>query len=173
MPMNIGDSPQTIRKRKKRKRNMVITTIVILILVILILLFGIWYIWWSGQKNVVTPEPVPQKTIKVEEKPKADPVGPVSVSEQVFSSPVAQGGNSSVTIRTRAQAACNISVTYNDEKSNDTGLIPKVADEFGTVQWTWTVESSRPVGKWPVDITCGLGKESGYHRLWLEVTPKS
>lgn len=33
--------------------------------------------------------------------------------------------------------------------------------------------SSRPVGKWPVDVTCGLGKESGYHREELVITIKS
>lgn len=69
-------------------------------------------------------------------------------------------GNASLAIRTCPEAACSITVTYANEISKDAGLLPKPADEFGVVQWTWTVESSRPVGKWPVDVTCGLGKES-------------
>lgn len=163
------------KARVKRSRNKIVVVIVIniLVLVIIGLLIGIWYVWQSG-KNVVEVEPIVQvEKPKVVEAPKADPVGPVGVSTQVFTSPVQQGSNVSVTIRTRPEAACSIMVTYDKDKSNDAGLLPKTADEFGVVQWTWTVESSRPVGKWPVDITCGLGKESGYHKLELEVTPKS
>ena len=174
MPMHIGKSPRKMQAQAKRRRNSIIAIILILILIIILLLVGIWYVWWSGKNNVVKQDPLPEKVVQpIQEKAKAEPIGPVSVSEQTFTTPVQQGGNASLAIRTRAEAACNVTVTYDGEKSNDAGLLPKTADEFGTVQWTWTVESSRPVGKWPVDITCGLGKESGYHRVWLEITPKS
>lgn len=166
-------TPGRDRSRKRRNKIFVVMIINTLVLIIIGLLLAIWYIWWTGQKKVeIDPLPIVTKP-KVSETPKPDPTGPVGVSTQVFTSPVQQGGNASVTIRTRPDAACSILVTYDDQRSNDAGLLPKKADEFGVVQWTWTVESSRPVGKWPVDITCGLGKESGYHKLELEVTAKS
>jgi hypothetical protein len=133
---------------------------------------GLAYTWYVGNNDPVTPAVLPEtkKTPLTQvATPKAKPEGPVGVSIQVLSSPVAPGGNASLTIRTRPDAACSITVTYKDQKSTDTGLIPKTADEFGTVQWTWTVESSRPVGKWPVDVTCALGEMSGYVRGDLEV----
>ena len=166
------NAPKQARAKKKRNKIIIALVINILVLIIIGLLLVVWYIWQSGQKTVEV-EPLPAVKQQVIEKPKADPTGPVGVSTQVFTSPVQQGANVSLAIRTRAEAACSITVTYDKEKSNDAGLLPKTADEFGVVQWTWTVESSRPVGKWPVDITCGLGKESGYHKEELEVIPKS
>jgi hypothetical protein len=120
----------------------------------------------------VTPTALPTPAAKpkiAQVQTKAKPEGPVGVSVQVLTSPVKPGGNASMTIRTRPEAACSIRVTYKDQLSTDGGLIPKTADEFGLVQWTWTVESSRPVGTWPVDVTCALGEESGYVRGDLEV----
>jgi hypothetical protein len=133
---------------------------------------GLGYTWYVGNSDPVTPAALPEtKKTPLAAAPvaKAKPTGPVGVSIQVLSSPVKPGGNASMTIRTRPDAACSITVTYKDQKSTDGGLIPKTGDEFGTVQWTWTVESSRPVGKWPVDVTCALGDMSGYVRGELEV----
>jgi hypothetical protein len=131
------------------------------------------YTWYIGNNQPVTPAVLPEvKTNKLSTAPPpkaTKPEGPVGVSVQVFTTPVKPGGNASMTIRTRPDAACSIKVTYKDQQSTDTGLIPKTADEFGTVQWTWTVESSRPVGTWPVDVTCALGEMSGYVRGDLEV----
>ena len=167
------DTPQKTRLRKKRNKIVMVMIINLLILVVLGLVLVIWIIWQNGQKTVDV-EPLPAKeTPKIVEAPKPDPTGPVGVSTQVFTSPVQQGGNASLAIRTRPEAACSITVTYDNEISKDAGLLPKPADECGVVQWTWTVESSRPVGKWPVDVTCGLGKESGYHREELVVTAKN
>lgn len=141
------------------------------VLVLLAIIAGVAYIWYMGQTQplpqTALPETKPRAIVK---ETKKEPVlGPVGVSSQTFTDQVKQGGNASVTIRTRAEAACSITVTYDDKKSTDTGLLPKTADEFGVAQWTWTVESGRPVGKWPVEITCGLGEESGYLKLDLQV----
>jgi hypothetical protein len=43
----------------------------------------------------------------------------------------------------------------------DPGLVKKTADEYGMVSWTWGVSRSVPVGKWPVTVTCAIGKHSG------------
>ena len=165
--------PKKARERKRRNKIIVVMIINTLVLIIIGLILVIWIIWQNGQK-AIDVEPLPVKeTPKIVEAPKPDPTGPVGVSTQVFTSPVQQGGNVSFVIRTRPEAACSITVTYDKDISKDAGLLPKTADEFGVVQWTWTVESSRPVGKWPVDVTCALGKESGYHREELVVTAKN
>ena len=166
------------RRGRRRRGNRLIVGIVTTIVVLLVLglIAGLGYVWYTGQQEPIAPEPFPERSnrqVQVTEKPKAAPEGPVGVSQQVFTTPVAQGDNASVTIRTRPEAACSIILTYKDNiRSKDAGLLPKSADEFGTVQWTWTVEASRPVGIWPVEITCGLGQMSGYLKLNLEVVPK-
>jgi hypothetical protein len=136
---------------------------------------GAGYVYYIGTTEPVEPAALPapptqNKIAQATTKPKAKPTGPVGVSIQVLTSPVKPGGNASLTIRTRPDAACSVKVTYKDQASTDGGLIPKTADEFGLVQWTWTVESSRPVGTWPVDVTCALGDMSGYVRGDLEVS---
>lgn len=158
--------------RARRQRTARTLGIVIFCLILLGGAAGLAYTWYVGNNNPVTPVSLPEtkkSPLTTVVTPKAKPTGPVGVSVQVLSSPVKPGGNTSLTIRTRPDAACSITVTYKDQKSTDGGLIPKTADEFGTVQWTWTVESSRPVGKWPVDVTCALGEMSGYVRGDLEV----
>jgi hypothetical protein len=160
--------------RARRKRTARTLGIMIFCLVLLGASAGLGYTYYTGNAKPVTPAALPESKKSPlastnTPKPKAKPEGPVGVSIQVLSSPVAPGSNASVTIRTRPEAACSIKVTYKDQQSNDGGLIPKTADEFGTAQWTWTVEIGRPVGKWPVDITCALGEMSGYVRGDLEI----
>ena len=48
--------------------------------------------------------------------------------------------------------------------------MPKTADEYGVVGWSWTVEANRSAGVYPVDITCARDGMSGYRRADLEVT---
>lgn len=178
MALQLHNKRSSKRRRAvaRHRRFAVGITVTILIIVSIWLLIGIAYIWYMGQYKPVQPAALPEKTVSkpVETPaPTTTPTGPVGVASQVFTNSVVQGGNASLTIRTRPEAACSITVTYDDRKSTDTGLLPKTADEFGTAQWTWTVESSRPVGTWPVEVTCGLGEESGYLKLKLEVTSAS
>ncbi len=62
--------------------------------------------------------------------------------------------NASIIIRTNAGSKCVIAVVYDKTASSDSGLGSKTADEYGIASWTWTVESSVPIGKWPVKVTC-------------------
>ena len=125
-------------RRRRSNGSRLVTRIVIIIITLLVLglISGVGYVWYSGQQAPITPEPFPEFTNRptpVTEKPKAKPEGPVGVSSQVFTSPVAQGENASVAIRTRPEAACSITLVYKDnQKSTDAGLLPKSADEFGT-----------------------------------------
>jgi hypothetical protein len=153
-----------VSKRKaaaRAARNAGIGTAVVLILMIGA---GVAYTWYMGQQPVATasaelPESKPVTTIK--------PVTPaenasVGASVQSLTTPLVPGTNANVIIRTHQYAACTIVVEYNKVASIDSGLKPKKADEFGIVSWTWTVEESVPVGKWPVKVTCAFGEKSAY-----------
>jgi hypothetical protein len=73
---------------------------------------------------------------------------------QALTSPVKAGQNSSVNVKTNATSTCTINVSYNNVASKDSGLTPKVADAYGNVSWSWTVDPTAPVGSWPVKVTC-------------------
>src|SRR5256712_1934020 len=54
-------------------------------------------------------------------------------------SPVAPNGTGQVTVATAPNAACTIVVTYKSGPSMAQGLVPKVADGNGSVNWTWNI----------------------------------
>lgn len=149
-----------MKKHVKTIRN---TAISIAVLLVLTVGAGVAYTWYMGQQKPVTTvteveEVESAPTIK-HVKP-ADNV-PVGVSIQTLTTPIVPGSNASVIIKTNPGASCTIKVEYNSVQSKDSGLASKVADDFGTVTWAWTVEATVPEGKWPVTITCIKGKLSG------------
>lgn len=91
-------------------------------------------------------------------KPSADAV--VSASLQSLISPVSPGKNTSMSVHTLPDARCEISVKYKDITSHDSGLIPRQADAYGNVTWTWTVDAAAPAGTWPAKVTCTHNKRS-------------
>ena len=105
---------------------------------------------------LLTPNKAPPQVKRVE----AAPDVATSASIQSISSPTEQGSNASVTVKTNPESTCSITVVYDKDKSTDSGLLPKVADEFGIAVWVWTVEEAVPIGKWPVTITCIHNKRS-------------
>jgi hypothetical protein len=141
-------------------RNVLISA---LILVVLFVGAGLAYTWYMGQNTV--PE-----VAKVIENKSNEPVvlkhtqpgenTPESASIQSLDSPVLPGSNVSVTVRTQPFSICKISVIYDKTPSTDSGLYNKTSDDFGMVSWTWTVEDSVPLGKWPVKITCTRNDKS-------------
>lgn len=153
-------------RRKKAIRRTVITVVV---LILLFIVGGLIYTWYMGKYHPVATQTVTSTKKQVQTKPAVDDQARVGVSSQVFTSDIKQGENVSLTVKTNPLAACSIRVEYNKQPSTDTGLVPKKADEYGIVMWTWTVESSQPVGRWPVDITCANAKNSGYLQLFLNV----
>ena len=40
------------------------------------------------------------------------------------------------------------------------------------ITWAWTVEASRPLGTYPVEVTCANEAKSGYLRVDLVVGSK-
>jgi hypothetical protein len=163
-----------MRHQGKVRKRIMRAIITIVVLLLLLLFAGMGYTWYMGRYvppvPVETPKPVTRKTI---EPPKqVDETVKVGVSSQTFTDKVMQGNNASISIRTNPLAACSIRVEYNKEPSTDSGLVPKKADEYGVVSWAWTVEVSRPEGKWPVTVTCANAKNSGVLTLDLFVLRK-
>lgn len=86
---------------------------------------------------------------------------PEGVANESLISPVAPGQNTTFNVRTNAGSTCTITAVYNKVPSHDSGLVPKTADEWGYVSWTWTVDRSAPAGTWPVTVTCVYHGRSG------------
>lgn len=135
-------------------RNLAIGTVV---LVVIAVGAGIGYTWYVGQQKP-TALPVEEATPEAKpvtfDRPNTDPKAPESASVQSLTSPVTPGDNALIAIKTNPGSWCTIKAVYNDVPSKDSGLYGKAADEYGSVSWTWTVESSVPTGKWPVTVTC-------------------
>ena len=164
-------SSQNMRQRGVVQRRVVRVIVAIVVLLLLLLFAGIGYTWYMGQYKpapiVDTPQPKP-KTLA--EPPKqVDENAKVGISSQTFTDKVVPGKNASLFIKTNPLAACSIRVEYDKQASTDSGLVPKKADEYGVASWAWTVEESRPLGKWPVVVTCANAKNSGVLQLDLYV----
>lgn len=131
----------------------------------------IWYIGKYGPKDTSSAEKqVEVKTETTIKKNIPDPNAPVGVATQMLTSPIAPGSVASLSIRTNPGANCVVSVIYDKTPSKDAGLAPKTADDFGSVSWTWTVDSLVPIGKWPVSVNCSNNKNSGVLTLELVVS---
>lgn len=88
---------------------------------------------------------------------------------ELLTTPVAAGSNASISVRTNPTSTCTITVVYGKTASTDSGLTSKVADAFGTVSWSWTVDTAAPVGTWPVKVTCAYNKQTAVVQGDLEV----
>jgi hypothetical protein len=156
----------------------IIRNIVISVIALLLLLVGggVTYTWYIGQKEPIKPDteiaPVKQEVNPIPKPTKPAANAKASAVIQSLSSPINPGSNASVYARTLAGSECTIQVVYNNVASKDSGLKPKIADDYGTVNWTWTVENTVPIGKWPVTVTCVYNKTSAVVRADLEVTNK-
>lgn len=101
---------------------------------------------------------------------KPAPNAPESAGLESLFTPVKIGQNTSMIVKTLPDSTCSITFTYNNVASKDSGLAAKKADEYGTVSWSWTIDSSVPVGKWPAKVTCVYNKKSAIVIGNVEVT---
>lgn len=159
------EKKEKIVKPMTRKRRVIVFIrnffIAVLSLIVLVIAAGLIYTWVMGKRAPVTTVQEPETSVVPEIKPvRPGENTPESASVQSLLSPVAPGDNTTVIIKTKPDSTCTISVEYNKIPSTDSGLKPKVADEFGSLSWTWTVEPSAPVGKWPVKVTCTYAEKS-------------
>jgi hypothetical protein len=159
-----NSSLKAIKRYRRRSRTFrFLRNILIgfLALVILAVTAGIIYTWYMGQhvkvKEVVAP--VQTTKPKTTEPAQLAPNAKEGVAIQSITTPVAPGDNASVSIHTNRDSKCTITAIYNNVPSKDAGLGPKTADEYGLASWSWTVESTVPVGKWPVTVTCEWNKK--------------
>jgi uncharacterized iron-regulated membrane protein len=151
------------------------TLISVFVLLFLLVGSGVAYTYYMGQQTspnvaaatatepVATVDPVIKPT-----KPAAN--ASESAAIEMLTSPVSINSNASVTVKTLAGSACSISVVYGTVVSADSGLTAKIADEFGTVTWSWTVGPTVPVGTWPVKINCVHNSRSAFVQGDLVVT---
>lgn len=148
-------------------------------IIVLLVGVGLAYTYYFGPTEADTANNQSQTPLTAPVAPNVQPTKPaadtkVGASVSALTSPVAPGSNTSISIRTTPGSKCVISVTYNDVASTDSGLTPKVADEYGAISWTWTVGKDVPVGKWPVEVTCVYNTKSAVVKadLLVEATPQ-
>jgi hypothetical protein len=135
-----------------------IKTIGISSLVILLLLVGVGaaYTWYNGQ------QPASIAKVPASNEPQAKQIVPKTLDKnvqesaavQTVTSPIAPGENAMISIKTNPTSNCKISAVYNNVAAVDSGLAPRKADNFGTVNWAWTVPKGTPLGSWPITVTC-------------------
>ncbi len=155
--------PQRTLKREQRRKSARRTLNTFLVLLVLAVSAGIGYTWYMGkQKPAAAAElPIATKNRPAIIKPhKVASDAKVGVAIQMLTGEVKVGENASMTVRTNPEAQCAITVKYNNVLAKDSGLVPKVADEFGVASWAWTVAQGTPPGKWPVEVTCKNKKHS-------------
>ena len=125
---------------------------------------GAGYVWYIGENETpvgtAIAQPVEAAKRQVIKTTTPDPSSKVGASIQMLTTPVAPGENASITVKTLPTASCKIVVEYNKVPSKDSGLVERVADEFGVIMWAWTVDPNAPFGKWPVTVTCTFNKRS-------------
>lgn len=167
--------PLTISSRKRKVKRVLIRVLVFVVLPALIIGGILFYIWLSGKQVPLSQEPLPEpkKTVPVEHKPPTVPENAqLGAYVSQISTPVKPGENASLTLSTLPDASCRIEITYeNKVKASDSGLAPKVSDDYGQIVWSWTVEPGAPKGKWPVEINCTRAKKSSYVKSELEIKP--
>lgn len=155
----------------KALRNITLSIVGLLIIVVGA---GAAYTWYMGKNMPVGTIAATDSTKAIHAEPVIKHVeraanAKIGASVQTLTSPVEPGANASITVKTSPGSTCTISVIYNNEASRDSGLGPRVADDFGVVVWSWTVEGSTPIGKWPVKVTCVLDDFSAVVQADLEV----
>lgn len=148
--------PQRTWRKQQRKQTVRRITTITLVVLVMAVVGGIVHTWYMGQQRVASSKQAPITSVPraVFKPPKVASNAKIGVAVQIVSPKVKPGENASITIRTNPEANCTISVKYNKVAVNDSGLAPKVADEFGVASWAWTVAPGAPTGKWPIEIIC-------------------
>ncbi len=148
----------------KKKIISLVTRILISAVVILLIIFGagIGYTWYMGRDMAVADDSQPEEINN-----NYSPITPVrlaenvpeSVSVQSLTTPIQPGSNASMSIKTKPDSKCKISVIRDKVEMLDSGLVEKIANEYGTVSWSWSVGENTLVGKWPITVTCYYGEQ--------------
>lgn len=148
-------------------RNVLIS---IMVLLVLFVGAGVAYTWYMGQNNIADAAmaaPVEAQAVPVIKRVQIAANAPESASIQGdITWKILPGSNTSITVKTNPESNCTITVMYNitDMKnkitSKDSGLVPKISDDYGMVSWAWTVEYSVPLGKGAATVKCSRDSKS-------------
>lgn len=153
----------------RKIRNIAISSAVILLILVGA---GVGYTFYMSKTETPvvsnTPEPVVKASTVKHAKIAAN--APASASVQSLTTPVMPGDNALISVKSNPGSECSIVVEYNKVASKDSGLRAKTSDEFGIVTWSWTVDPSAPIGKWPVTVTCVYNKKSAVVEGKLDVS---
>lgn len=165
---------ESLHERNRRRRLARRVVIAIVVMIFLFIIAGVIYAWYMGRNAKVIETAAPTTTTQKIEPyvPPADAA--VAVVLQSITTPIAPGGTATVTIKTNPKAVCQITVKVGDKVFPDNALIPKTADEYGIIQWSWVVPGTSAPGKWSVEMTCANESgNSGYYKAELEVAARS
>ncbi len=169
-------TPLRTSRRSAALRKIRNILIAIIVITLLLIAAGLAYSYYTASLASDQPQAAaPKLEQRKEISPTApNPTAQVGVATSTMELPVQPGKNALFSVRTNAKATCDITVTYGapgeeENQSRDQGLSRKVADAFGSVSWTWTVEPARPLGAWPIEVTCFNDVNVGYLRAKLIV----
>lgn len=167
--MRLGADTAKNYRRAERQRRIRVAGTSAFVVAVLMTMAGFGYTLYISQREAVV---VQSASTEKQPKPRfAEPQKPaknaqIGVSVQMFSSPITVGSTGSMSVKTLPGAACSILFTYNEPQiiSKDKGLIPKKADDYGLVDWTWAVTGEVDIGTWPVEVTCSYNDKHAYYR---------
>ncbi|MBC7512214.1 hypothetical protein H7142_00960 [Candidatus Saccharibacteria bacterium] len=164
--------PQRTHKREQRQKSTRRLITMLFTLCIMTIGAGLVYTWYSGQQKIASADqPAPARPTRTILKPhKIASDAPIGAAVQTLTSEVKPGDNASITIRTNPEAECTITVKYDTVAAVDSGLVPKLSDEFGVVGWSWTVAPGTAQGVWPAEVLCKNKKNSAMVRGDIKVT---
>jgi hypothetical protein len=153
---------------RKTIRNVVISTVALLVLIVGAGLAYTFYLGPTATQNIPATKTNTTPAVIKPSVPSSDAKEFAAI--EFLTSPMQAGTNAQISVKTLPASSCKITVTYNKVPSTDSGLKTKTANEYGVVDWTWTVGKTTPVGKWPVEVTCAYHGRTAYVRGDLEIT---
>ena len=171
----VTGTPIRISKGRTSKtlRNTLIT---VLALLIVLVGGGVGYTYYmdkqggaSAAATIASPAVQPVSAITPH---KTAANAPESASIELLSSPVALGTAASISAKTQPASQCTIIMLYKNVPKPIAGAGPKMADDFGTVEWDWTVSRNTPIGTWPVRVTCTFNKKTAVVQGNMQITAK-
>jgi hypothetical protein len=129
---------------------------VALSMVVLAIIFagaGVVYVLLTGgpstEASAEKPQTAPAPDTSLPKPTKPGPNAPESAGIQSLFTPVKIGSNTSMSVKTLPGSTCTISFIYNNTASKDSGLAQKIANDYGSVTWAWTISGDVPIGTWP------------------------
>ena len=118
-------------------------------------------IWWAAAAAALVVVLVVIVVVVTRPSGSSHVTGPVVATQVVSVTPsVRHGQKATLQATTTAGATCSITVTYTTGPSHASSLHTKVADDHGSVEWTWIVGARTKAGTFPIKVSCNPGGEA-------------